>query len=182
MLVKQVFRSRWGLAVVLALVVIAAVGLGRVFAGGGSPSTLDAGPRNGTATSAAPAGAGDEPHGDDSVLSPAPPAPPRTSPGGAAPEAVAYAFASAWVDHRDVRSEEWYGRLLPHATAGLAERLSGVDPAGVPADRILGKPSLVPLGTGVVEAAVTVDSGQLRLRLVAPDGRWLVDGVDWERA
>jgi hypothetical protein len=31
----------------------------------------------------------------------------------------------------------------------------------------------------LVDAVVTVDSGKLTLRLVAPEGRWLVDGVDW---
>lgn len=183
LLTKQIFRSRWGAALVLALVVVAAVGLGRVFGGPGT-ARVDSGPTRQPSTASSPAAddPGTEPHGDDSILSPAAPPPPRTSPGGAAPEAVAYAFASAWVDHRDVRADEWYGRLLPHATEGLAERLSGVDPAGVPAQRIIGRPNVVPLSAGVVEAAVTVDSGQLRLRLVAPEGRWLVDGVDWERA
>jgi hypothetical protein len=52
----------------------------------------------------------------------------------------------------------------------------------VPADRIVGKPTVIPHAASLVEATVGVDSGRLRLRLVAPDGKWLVDGVDWERA
>ena len=56
-----------------------------------------------------------------------------------------------------------------------------MDPEGVPADRIVGRPALMPVGDGLVDAVVTVDTGKLRLRLIAPDGHWLVDGVDWER-
>ena len=33
-----------------------------------------------------------------------------------------------------------------------------------------------------VNAIVTMNSGKLSLRLVAPDGHWLVDGIDWEGA
>ena len=33
-----------------------------------------------------------------------------------------------------------------------------------------------------VEAVIPIDAGVLRLRLVALQGRWLVDGIDWERA
>lgn len=176
LVVKGVLRSRWGLAVVLAVVVLAVVGLGRVFTGPGTQTALD------DTGSPAPIVQSTEAHGDDSVISPAPPPAPVTSPGTAAPDAVAYAFASAWVDHRNVTAEKWYGRLLPHATATLAEQLAGVDPAAVPADRIDGRPTIVPLGNGLVDATVNADSGQLRLRLVAPEGRWLVDSVDWERA
>ncbi|BCJ59833.1 hypothetical protein Jiend_32550 [Micromonospora endophytica] len=32
-----------------------------------------------------------------------------------------------------------------------------------------------------VEALIPLDTGRLRLELVAPDGRWLVDAVDWEQ-
>jgi hypothetical protein len=52
----------------------------------------------------------------------------------------------------------------------------------VPADRIAGDLELIPRGRKYVEVAVPVDSGRLILRLIAPEGRWLVDGVDWERA
>jgi hypothetical protein len=33
-----------------------------------------------------------------------------------------------------------------------------------------------------VEVTLPVDSGTVRLRLLSTNGRWLVDGVDWERA
>jgi hypothetical protein len=52
----------------------------------------------------------------------------------------------------------------------------------VPASRVLGRPGLVPISNTIVNAVVNVDSGKLTLRLVAPDGHWLVDGVDWDRS
>ncbi len=177
LIVNRIFRSRWGLGLLLAIMVLAVVWLGRVFSGPGTGTPVvarDTGTTRPTIST--------NPHGDDGVGSPPPPPPPSTRPGTAKPEAVAYAFASAWVDHRGVSAKEWYDKLLPHATSGLAERLSGVDPAGVPADRIVGKPTVIPHAASLVEATVGVDSGRLRLRLVAPDGRWLVDGVDWQRA
>jgi hypothetical protein len=95
---------------------------------------------------------------------------------------VAYAFASAWVDHNDITAKKWRDRLLPNATKSLADQLRGVDPAVVPADRVLGRPSLVAVNDSMVNATVTMDSGTLSLRLVAPEGAWLVDGIDWEAA
>jgi hypothetical protein len=32
-----------------------------------------------------------------------------------------------------------------------------------------------------VEASMPLDTGTVRLRLLATNGRWLVDGVGWER-
>src|ERR1051325_7232984 len=95
-----VFRSRWGVALVLGVLVLAVVGVGRIFSSGedGAAPLVDSG-------SAAPVLSAD-PDEDDSVISAAPPKP-TTSPGTAQPEAVAYAFAQAWVDHRDVSAEEW---------------------------------------------------------------------------
>jgi hypothetical protein len=172
---KRLLRSRWGVAVAIAALVLVVVGVGRVFAGGAERApALDT-------ASPAPALTSD-PKDDDTAISTEAPQLPKTSPGTAAPDAVAYAFASAWVDHQHVSAEKWHSRLLPHATKGLADKLSGVDPAGVPADRVLARPELTPIGDGLVEAAVNVNSGQLRLKLVAPDGRWLVDAVDWAPA
>jgi hypothetical protein len=49
----------------------------------------------------------------------------------------------------------------------------------VPAERVIGRPSLVPVSATVVNAVVTMDTGKLNLRLIAPDGHWRVDGIDW---
>ncbi|SNY04337.1 hypothetical protein [Paractinoplanes atraurantiacus] len=173
---NRIFRSRWGVAIVLAVIVLAIVGLGRLFAGDGDDSQPPLG-----AGSPAPAVSID-PSEDDSIIDTAPPPKPSTSPGRAQPEAVAYAFASAWADHQNITPKAWRDKLLPNATKKLANELAGVDPAGVPADRVLGRPSLVPVGATVVNAVVTMDSGKLSLRLISPNGQWLVDAVDWESA
>nr|WP_296072116.1 hypothetical protein [uncultured Actinoplanes sp.] len=172
---NRIFRSRWGVAVVLAVIVLAVVALGRLLSGGDSSS-----PPVG-AGSPAPAVSVD-PAEDDSVIDTAPPPSPTTSRGRAQPEAVAYAFASAWVDHKNVSAKTWRDRLLPNSTKDLGDELDGVDPAGVPADRVVGRPTLVPVSATVVNAVITMDSGKLSLRMVSPDGHWVVDGIDWDPA
>lgn len=175
LVVKQLLRSRVGLALLLAVVVVAILGSTRLVLGGGGQSpTVGAGARG-------PATTVDGHEGDDGLISPKPAPKPVTSPGAAEPLTVARAFATAWLHHHDVTAREWHDALAPHATEGLAERLDGADPAGVPAERITGEPELIPHAAAFVEVAVPVDSGRLVLRLVAPDGRWLVDGVDWGR-
>lgn len=171
------FRSRWGVAIVIVALVLAVVGIGRLLSDddkGGQlldPVTPD------VTVSVNPSV-----DNDSVVQNDEPPAPAKTSPGTAKPEAVAYAFASAWVDHRDVSAQKWHDGILPNSTENLAGELDGVDPEGIPADKVVGRPELIPVGDGIVDAVVTTDSGTLTLRLVAPDGRWLVDGVDWKRA
>lgn len=170
------FRSRWGVALVIAVLILAVVGMGRLFSDGGSDQLLNQVPPASLAT-------GDPSRDNDSVVQDdEPPNMPETSPGTAKPEAVAYAFASAWVDHQNVSADAWHDGLLPNATEDLADQLDGVDPASVPADRVTGEPNLAAVGDGIYSATVPVDSGTLTLQLVAPDGRWLVDGVDWARS
>lgn len=175
LIVSRVLRSRYGVAFLLAVIVIGIVGSAKLV-GAPADSGLVLPPPPTT-----PAVTVDPTTGDDGVVSPKPPPPPDTSPGTAKPLAVARAFALAWLRHRDVTAEQWRAGLLPHSTQALSGKLSDTDPAGVPADRITGDLNLVPRGKAFVEVTVPVDSGLLRLRLVAPEGRWLVDGVDWER-
>jgi hypothetical protein len=172
---NRIFRSRWGVAFIILLIVLAIVGIGRLFSGdnSGQPSLGNNLPAPEISI---------DPSDDDSVIDSGPPPSPSTSPGRAQPEAVAYAFASAWVDHKNVSPKRWRDQLLPNSTKRLAEELSGVDPAGVPADQVLARPSLIPVSETVVTADVTMDSGELSLRLIAPDGHWLVDGIDWAPA
>lgn len=169
-----IFRSRWGVALVLAGIVLAVIGIGRLFS--------DEQPTQFLGSDSPTPAISVDPSEDDSVVSSDPPPTPKTKPGRAQPEAVAYAFASAWVDHKDITAKSWRDQLLPNATKDLAEQLRGVDPAGVPAERVIGRPSLVAVNETMVNAIVTMDSGRLSLRLVAPDGHWLVDGIDWEAA
>ena len=168
-----IFRSRWGVAIVLAVLVLAVVGIGRLFSDGQAAPQAPIG-----RASPEPALSVD-PDDEDTVISPAPPPSPSTSPGTAQPEAVAYTFASAWVSHKNVTAKAWHDRLVPNATKNLSDELADTDPADVPASRVTGRPDLIPVGQGLVDAVVRVDSGKLTLRLVAPEGKWLVDGIDW---
>jgi hypothetical protein len=169
---NRIFRSRWGVAVVLAVIVLAIIGIGRVFADGSDSPPLGVASPGPTVSA--------DPKDDDSIIETDPPPSPSTRPGRAQPEAVAYAFASAWADHQNVTPKAWRAQLLPNSTTKLADELDGVDPASVPAERVIGRPSLVPVSTTVVNAVVTTDTGKLSLRLISPDGHWRVDGIDWE--
>ncbi|MFK3981700.1 hypothetical protein ACI2K4_15135 [Micromonospora sp. NPDC050397] len=174
-LVTGILRSRLGVALALAVVVLGVVGAARLVSGiSGDDPGLSGAPVEPIATV-------DPTTGNDGVLATEAPPTPRTSPGAPAPEEVARKFATAWLAHDGVPAEQWFDRLRPFSTAGLAERLSGVDPAGVPADRLTGKLEIVTRSEELVEVNVPVDAGTLRLELVAPQGRWLVDAVDWER-
>ncbi|RAK37752.1 hypothetical protein B0I29_10618 [Actinoplanes lutulentus] len=86
------------------------------------------------------------------------------------------------MNHGSVSAEKWRDRLLPNSTKDLSNQLKGVDPAGVPAERVIGRPELVAVNETMVNAIVTMDTGKLSLRLVSPEGHWLVDGIDWESA
>lgn len=178
----SVLRSRVGIAVVLAIVVLAIVGLARAFAG---PEDRSSGGLRPVETSTAPAAAG-SPEGDDGIVEPAPVSStaldpgPSLSPGARQPAKVAGEFAEAWLDH-SAKADDWHAALVPNATPSLATKLKGVDPAIVPADRLTGPAKVVPQGSGLAEVSYPVDSGTLVLRMVVEEGKWLVDGVDWER-
>lgn len=176
-LFTRVLTSRYGMAALLAVVVMVILAGTRIVVGGDEAAP-------------APAGAPDQPittvepgHGDDGVAaSPKPPPSPVTKPGADEPLKVARDFTTAWLRNGDdVTAEDWHRGLRKHSTKELRERLEGADPAGVPAERITGELTLVPVGPEFAEVSVPVDSGRLILRMVAPDDRWLVDGVDWER-
>jgi len=177
--VRQILRllgTRYGLALILMVLVVGVVTVLRAVNGG---------PDNPPATDpvvAPPPASVDASHGDDSVATPESPPAPSVSAGTEAPESVAVSFAQAWLDHNGVTGDQWRQRLKPLATESFMRRLAAADPAGVPADRMTGPARVVVRTTDLVEVSIPVDSGVLRLRLVGPGGRWLVDGVDWERA
>lgn len=176
LLATRVLTTRYGIALLIAMVVFGILGAAKLAAGPAARDDL--GVRDDQSyviitVNPTP--------GDDGEVSPAPVPQPVTSSGAATPDKVATAFATAWVDHRGKDSASWLRGLRPHSTSSLLDKLSGVDPVGVPADRLAGAVQLVPRGESFVEALVPVDSGLLRLRLIAGGGRWLVDGVDWER-
>lgn len=175
-IVRGFLRSRVGVALLLAVVVLVIVGAAKVFSNSADIGSGLAGAPEQPIVTVSPTVP------NDGLASPQVVPSPYVSPGTAAPAKVAKAFAQAWVDHLDVSADDWYAGLLPHCTENLAAKLSGVDPAVVPADRLTGDPTVIPYAENVVDVAIPVDSGRLRLRLTTTDGRWLVDGVDWERA
>jgi len=167
---RGLLRSRVGVALLLTGLVLAVVLVAQLAGGGteGGPPI----PGGRPVSTVAPT------FGDDGVAGPSPT--PAASP-GAAPIEVAEEFAAAWLDHRDISGDAWRERMRPHATESLAQLLADVDPAAVPVDRITGAATTVALSDMLVEVAWPVDTGVLRLRLIAPDGRWLVDWVAWDR-
>src|SRR2546421_7912384 len=176
--VLRLLGTRYGIALVLTLLVLGAVGIARSFTGTYQNAPL-AGPAaepSHSSNSVAPTA------GNDSVPTPESPPPPVTSPGAAPPEQVAADFTRAWLKHDGVTAAQWRQSFARYATPALLDKLKDTDPAGVPAKRTTGPVTLQNRAATFVEAIVPVDSGTLRLRLLATNGRWLVDGVDWERA
>lgn len=176
LVVRGALRSRFVLALALALLILAVVGVARLMAGPGRTADLQIGPPQRPLVSTT------EIDGDDGMHGPLTPASPTPIPGAPRPEEVARAFAVAWADHRGVSPEQWRQSLQPLSTADLMEKLADVDPIVVPANRVTGEPTLTALTPNVVEVELAVNTGTLRLRLVATADRWLVDGVDWERS
>lgn len=175
-LVTRALRSRLGVALALAVIILGIVATARFLAG------PDAGGNGLTTGDPVPVTTVDPSVGDDGVLGTEPPPSPTAPPGQPGPEAVAKGFAAAWLAHDETTAEQWHAGLRPYATEALLEKLAGVDPTEVPADRLTGEPVLVPQAEGLVEVRLPVDSGELRLELVTRDGgRWLTDAVDWKR-
>lgn len=174
-LLRGALRSRFGVALALALLVLVVIGVARLVAGpSASPTLLTGAPRE-PLISETPI------RPDDGLHAPLAPVSPTVIPGALRPEAVARSFGAAWVDHRDVSAAQWRDALRPLSTDELTARLAEVDPVAVPANRLTGEPTLTALSSNVVEARIGTDTGILRLRLVATAERWLVDGIDWER-
>ncbi|MGY0005470.1 hypothetical protein [Micromonospora sp. I033] len=175
-LFTRALRSRLGVALMIAVLVFGVIGAARLVSGPVDTTTgLSTRPSQPISTV--------DPHaGDDGVLS-SPPAAvsPKTRPGEATPEQTASRFTTAWLTGPGSSGEAWQARLRPLSTPALTEKMAGADPESVPARRITGAVTLRPRTESFVEALVPLDDGRLRLELVAPDGLWLVDAVDWER-
>jgi hypothetical protein len=118
---------------------------------------------------------------DDGLTSVAPPVPPSTSPGAETPVSIANSFAAAWLDHDGVTAAAWNKAIVRFCTGQLAAQFTGVDPADVPASRIVGAPSLIDFSATYVQVSIPMDGGSLVLGLKGPEGLWLVDTVDWNR-
>ncbi|PZF97886.1 hypothetical protein [Micromonospora deserti] len=174
-LVTRLLRSRLGIALALAVVVFGVIGAARLVAGPGDPA---AGLSN---RPSQPITTVDPTAGDDGAISTAAPPLPVTRAGELTPEQTADRFVTAWLGEPGMTAEQWHAGLRPLSTPALVEKLAGADPAGVPAAQMSQAATLRPRSETFVEVLVPFDTGRLRLELVAPDGRWLVDAVDWEQ-
>lgn len=119
---------------------------------------------------------------DDGVVSVPAPQPPSTSPGSAPPRAVATTFATDWLRHTGVTPARWRAALAALSTDRLDSELTDADPQTVPADRITGPVTLTDHAASFVVADVPTDAGTLTLSLLATNGRWQVDAIDWAPA
>jgi hypothetical protein len=177
--VLRLIGTRYGIALALCLMVLLVVGAFRGIAGSNGSDPVAPVIARSTEASVDPS-AGDDGLGEDDAGTGTAP-PPSVISGAAAPDAIAMSFATAWLRHSGVTTESWLAGMTPYSTPALLNKLHGVDPAGVPADRVTGTAQLNARDPALVEASIPVDSGTLRLRLLVDKGRWRVDGVDWER-
>jgi len=162
------FGVRGGVAVGLAILILAAVALARVAGGGAQPNDYTAG--------TLPASTVDPTAGDDGEAGTSPSA----YPDDPAVRSAAVTFTAVWL-RRDLSPKDWHSRVAPLTTASLTESLEGADPTGVPATRMVGEPRLVLRADLYAQVAVPVDTGTVLLGLLKQGDRWLVDGVDWDR-
>ncbi|MGN9767616.1 hypothetical protein ACTMS2_20970 [Micromonospora sp. SD12] len=174
-LVTRVLRSRLGIAVGIAVLVFGIIGAARLVSGPGDPTSGLSNRPDRPITTVAPTA------GDDGAFSTGAPPSPVTRPGELTPEQTAERFVAAWLGKPGTTAEQWQKGLRPLSTPVLTDKLAGVDPSGVPTGQVDGDVTLQPRSENFVEVLVPLDTGRLRLELVAPDGRWLVDAVDWEQ-
>ncbi|MBM0278964.1 hypothetical protein [Micromonospora tarensis] len=174
-LFTRALRSRLGVALVIAVLVLGVLGAARLVSGPLDPANGLSSRPNRPITTVDPTA------GDDGVLSSAAPRSPVTSPGARTPEQTADRFATAWVGRPGMTAEEWQAGLRPLATPALRDKLAGVEPESVPAEKVAGPPTMREQTATFVELLLPLDAGRLRLELVSSDGGWLVDVLDWER-
>ncbi|WP_117212789.1 hypothetical protein [Allorhizocola rhizosphaerae] len=164
-------RPRTAVALALLFIVALVVAIGRLV--GGEPEPMV--PQGQTPVSTV-----DPSTGNDSVVDLQPSPTPKQAATGPEVVGAATVFAQNWIDH-ERSAQAWRDALVPLCTKALAAELSGVDPASVPADRITGVATTEVHADASVDVIFPIDVGKLRLRMVLTSGRWLVDGIDWER-
>jgi hypothetical protein len=160
---------RYGISLGVLLLVGAVLVIGRL-AGHPSGSLVTSGNPASLPTATGPSD-------DGSVALPSPVSP-VTSPGAATPQQVTTDFVDAWL-HTSLPAAQWRAAVTAHATARLAAEFADADPETVPATRVTGAFAFTDHTSTWVEVAIPMDSGTLTLSLLAHDGAWAVDTVDW---
>jgi hypothetical protein len=161
----RLLGSRYGIAAILLLAVIAVV----VIAKANSDPNPGNGVNNGS-TYSDDAGSGAP---NDGMEDPGSDAKPSSNlPAKAVDNAKA--FTKAYID-TDKSQKDWFAGISPYLTGEKKQELKQTDPSRVPIKEIRGKPELT--GNNV---NFQTDAGLLLLRMVEQDGKWLVDGIDFQ--
>lgn len=166
-------RPRTAIALALLILVGIVVVIGKMIGGAPPVTAPDSSSRLSTV---------DPSTGNDSVVE-LNPSPAITQPSNTQPAlTVATAFAENWIN-KNRPAATWRASLQPFSTKTLTEELAEADPVTVPAERLTGPPVTQVHAETSADIIFPTDAGNLRLRLVyGTEGRWLVDGIDWERA
>jgi len=167
--------TRYGMALIGIVLVLAVVGVARAISGSRPVESVGSPPLLSSPTASSELG-------DDSVANSESPPVATAIPGSAAPDVVALDFTRAWLRSKGVTSVQWVKGLQPYITPRLLEQYKDADPESVPADSIRGPAQVRVRDSQLVEVEVPVTPGTLKLRLLVANGRWLVDGVSWERS
>jgi hypothetical protein len=167
--------TRYGLALIGVVVVVAVVSVARAIGGSEPVDSVGVPPPLGSPTATSELG-------DDSIATSESPPIATSIPGAPSPDAVALDFTRAWLHSKGVTSAQWVKGLQPYSTPRLLDQYKDADPASVPADSIRGPAQVRVRDSLLVEVDVPVTPGTLKLRLLVTNGRWLVDGVSWERS
>ncbi|MGH3898448.1 MAG: hypothetical protein ACRDTA_09365 [Pseudonocardiaceae bacterium] len=106
-----------------------------------------------------------------------PPAPSFRAPAPAAALTVARSWVQAFVTvPKGISSARWVEQLRPYTTDELVPELRSVDPANVPAAKIIGEPRTVSSSARSAEVDVPTTVVMVRLLLVATPEGWRVAG------
>jgi len=177
--VLRLLSTRYGIALILVVIVLAIVGVGRTILDSSGQSS----PNDALGPSVAPVETTPEPFsslGDDGLDEPASAAP-SLSKGAADVTTVATRFAKAWLRKPGITGEQWRAGLKPDASPDLMTELADTDPSDVPASTITGPIALENIGQDA-KARVPADGGAIVLELQVFSGRWQVTSLDWEAA
>ena len=188
-----VYRTFWGwplrspthLAGIVVVLVAIAVGAGLALPDSGGSSPVRAAPSSSPrATPLAPvsrmAVPGVAPGEQSRALFPSTPPPSAPPPSTLAP-AAALAVARSWVHAfltvpKGISSARWVEQLRPYTTDELFPELRSVDPANVPAAKIIDEPRTVSSSASSAEVDVPTTAMVVRLLLVSTPAGWRVAG------
>jgi hypothetical protein len=167
--------TRYGVALLLVAFVAAVVSVARVVSGPAQTET--AGPPEPLYPTvlATPSDLGDD------GLTPSETPSASLAPGAKAIEVVAMDFARAWLPAKGVTSARWLKGMEPFATKNLLHQLRNTDPAYVRVTAIRGPARIRRQDSQEAEVSISVSPGVLILQMFVVNGKWLVDGIDWDQ-